>query len=200
MSKATTPALTRTPCGFTVIIDTREQLPYHFDVLYDGPAGKSPLLDVPTVRQCLTTGDYSVVGHPGIVVERKSKADLYGSISQARENFEDRLRRMHQDIDFPVILVEAEWGELLTSPPEYSKFNPKSLTRTILAWMVRYDRVRWLMAPSRAHAEAFCYRLMERYVKESAAVDAACRTSPVRPGDLAASMAANPPPPVATTK
>lgn len=181
----------RTPCGFTAIIDTREQLPYTFSTLWDGPAGRSNLIDVPTVRECLPVGDYSVLGHPGIIIERKSKADLYGSISQARENFEGRLHRMHREYDCPWILVEAEWQELLTDPPKHTKFNPKSLSRTILAWMVRYDRVHWLMAPSRAHAEAFCFRLMERYVKESADIDRACRATPIRPGDLEAAMTAN---------
>src|SRR5690606_4510953 len=125
------------------------------DNLWDGPAGKSNLIDVPTMRTALPVGDYSIFGHPGFLIERKSKADLYSSISQARENFKDRLRRMQDDYDFPVILVEAEWLELITDPPKFSKFSPRSLTRTIISWMTTCDRVKWLMAPSRAHAEAF---------------------------------------------
>lgn len=181
----------RIPCGFQVVADTREQLVYTFDALWSGPAGKSDLIDVPIIRQCLPVGDYSVLGHGGIIVERKSKADLYGSISQARENFEDRLRRMHGEYDSPWILVEAEWHELLTDPPKHTKYPPKSLSRTILAWMVRYDRVHWLMAPSRAHAEAFCFRLLERYVKENESIDRACVAAPLRPGDLAEVAGAN---------
>ena len=181
----------RIPCGFRVIVGTREQLPYDFSTLWDGPAGRSNLIDVPVVRLGLPVADYAIEGHPGFILERKSKADLYGSISQARENFESRLRRMHDEFDSPWVLVEAEWYELLTAPPQHSKFSPKSLTRTILAWMVRFHRVRWLMAPTRDHAEAFCFRLMDRYVKESADIDHACRGAPVRPGDFAAAAAEN---------
>lgn len=174
----------RIPCGFTCIVDTREQRKYTFESLWDGPAGKSNLIDVPVIHECLPVGDYAICGHPGLIVERKSKADLYGSISQARENFEDRLRRMHEGYDCPWVLVEAEWQELLTDPPKHSKFNPKSLSRTILAWMIRYDRVHWLMAPSRAHAEAFCFRLMDRYVKENQSIDRACLRRPLKAEDL----------------
>src|SRR5690606_11619728 len=101
------------------------------------------------------------------------------------------LWKMHSEYDCPWMLVEAEWYELLTSPPEHTQYSPKSLTRTILAWMVRYDRVKWLMAPSRAHAEAFCFRLLDRYVKENESIDRACRNAPIRPGDIKAARHLN---------
>lgn len=151
---------------FTIVIDSREQLPYEFDNLYTGPTGRSPRLLVPTTRAALKFGDYAVFGFPQGVVERKSKEDLYGSISQRRDNFIGRLETACTEYDFFAVVVEAEWSELLSSPPPHTKFSPKSLARTIQAWMIRYPCVQWIMLPSRAHAEAFTFRLLERYWKD----------------------------------
>lgn len=156
-----TPKVVRSP--FTVLVDSREQRPYAFDRLYAGPAGRSPRIEVATRRCALQHGDYGLDGWPGIAIERKSKEDLYGSVSQRRENFVERLDRMEDQLDWAAVVVECEWAELLSNPPAYSKYSPKSLSRTLLAWMQRYRHVHWIMAPSRDHAESFTYRLLERY-------------------------------------
>jgi ERCC4-type nuclease len=150
---------------FVVLIDTREQHPYTFDrtPLWAGPANRSARIIVRTQPAALKTGDYGLQGWSGIAVERKSKEDLYGSISQRRENFVERLERMEDEHDYSAVVVEAEWAELLSNPPKHSQFSPKSLTRTIIAWRQRYRRVDWWFLPSRDHAEAFTYRIIERY-------------------------------------
>jgi ERCC4-type nuclease len=148
---------------FVVLVDTREQKPYTFDRLWSGPAGKSPRIVVRTQPAALAHGDYGLQGFSGIAIERKSKEDLYASVSLRRDNFTKRLDRMEEDLDWAAVVVECEWGELLTSPPRHTQYSPKSLTRTMLAWMQRYPRIHWIFAPSRDHAEAFTYRLLERY-------------------------------------
>lgn len=171
MSTATKPVVKTITCPFTVVIDSNEQLPYTFPNLWSGPAGRSKLIQVPTKRLSLrnndSEGDYSIDGMiEQITIERKSKSDLYGSMCNGdkRANFVGRLERMSQ-MDFAAVVVEAEWAELLSDPPPHTQFSPKALGRTIMAWMVRYP-VRWLMLPSRAHAEAFTFRLLERYWKD----------------------------------
>jgi ERCC4-type nuclease len=150
-------------CPFKIIVDTREQRPYTFDRLYDGPAGRSPRIIVETERFGLPMGDYMALGAPRFVVERKSKEDLYGSISQRRENFEARLQRFASDLDVACVVVEAEWFELLNHPPAFSQFSPKALARTIQAWIVRYPMTQWVFVKDREWGEAFTFRLIERY-------------------------------------
>jgi hypothetical protein len=159
---------------FTVVTDTREQLPYAFaDIPADadeGGDGGSATLHVPTMRLALPVGDYSILGAPQVVVERKSKEDLYGSVSttKARDNFEGRLRRMCDDYAFALVLVESEWSDLLGSPPAFTKFAPKALFRTILSWQQRYPLVHWLLLPGRELAEIACYRVLDRFWAEAA--------------------------------
>jgi hypothetical protein len=172
MTQTATPQVkTKTiTCPFTVLIDSREQKPYTFANLWDGPTGRSRLIEVPTQRAALKTGDYGIKDFPRIVIERKSKEDLYSSISQGRENFVGRLERMCLEADFAAVVVEAEWSELLNDPPPHTQYSPKSLGRTIMAWMTRYTMVQWLMLPSRAHAEAFTFRLLERYWRDQTGI------------------------------
>lgn len=176
------PEATKSPktvrCPFSIVVDSREQSPYLFANLWSGPAGRSPRLVVPTVREALTIGDYAIFGHPRCAIERKSKEDLYASVSQRRENFVGRLERMCRECIFAAVVVEAEWSEILTNPPRHTQFSPKSLCRTIQAWMLRYALVHWVFAPSRDHAEAFTFRLLERYWKDRQALNAAGGWSP----------------------
>jgi len=53
-----------------VVIDTREQLPYEFE---------------DSITRTLQTGDYSIFGYEDqVTVERKTKADAYGTIGRGR--------------------------------------------------------------------------------------------------------------------
>lgn len=149
---------------FTVGIDTREQLPYAFkSIMANADQGGGPIA-VPTERITLRTGDYSVLGYSELVaIERKSKADLYGSVAN-RDNFVARLERMTEIASrggYCAIVVECEMGDCLI-PPDHSKLNPKALNRTILAWRQRY-RCDWYFLPDRSWGESFTYRILERF-------------------------------------
>lgn len=64
----------------TFIVDTREQLPYTFDGF------KNLIAD--TKNPALKTGDYSVTGFEDcIALERKTLADIVGSLMNGRERF-----------------------------------------------------------------------------------------------------------------
>ena len=154
------------PSPFTILVDSREQKPYRFSNLWTGKAGVSQKLEVTTKEVLLETGDYGIDGLPWVVIERKSKSDLYSSISKRRQNFEERLERMSV-FTLAEVVVESEWSEIWTNPPRFTKFNPKSLTRTILAWRVRFPNVHWSFLPNRESAESYTYRLLERYWKDT---------------------------------
>lgn len=151
-----------------VICDTREQSPYTFAGLTcDASDGGGPLT-VPTIRETLASGDYSLQGHAGIAIERKSLPDLYGTIGQGRDRFERELERLNK-LDFAAVVIEATWPEVCAEPPPHTKLPPKTVFRSILAWSVRYPRVHWLPCGPRRLAEVTTFRLLERYVREKVA-------------------------------
>jgi ERCC4-type nuclease len=143
-------------------VDSREQNPYTFVNLHDNVRnGRSARLIVPTVRCALKSGDYSIFGYVDVVtIERKSKQDLWQSISQNRSNFVERLERM-ESFEFACIMVESSWDNLLVPPP-YTEYKPKSLSRTLMAWIRRY-KTKWIMAPSREFAESMTFRLLQGF-------------------------------------
>jgi ERCC4-type nuclease len=150
-------------CPFSIIIDSREQLPFRFEGFTANVAeGGGPLI-VPTQRAALEVGDYSIFSLPMIVVERKSKEDLYSSVGQRRDNFEARLNRMCSHYYFSAVVIESDWTDIFKNPPHFTRFSPKALARTIWSWQIRYPRVHWMPWPNREAAEAYTFRLLERF-------------------------------------
>ena len=152
------------PTPFYVLVDTAEQLPYSFQGVRSNPSEGSRLIDVQTIRHGLARlggGDYSVAGLEHlVVVERKSKSDLYGSVAR-RANFEQRLHGMSTR-ELAAVVVEAEYSDCILNPPPHSSLSPRSLARTLLAWSQRFPRVHWWFIPGRPAAEGFTYRYLER--------------------------------------
>jgi ERCC4-type nuclease len=152
---------------FTLVVDTREQHPYTFNNLYDNKdwKGRSALLIVPTVRGTLKVGDYSIREYEELIaIERKSREDLWQSVFHARENFMGRLERM-QSFAWSAIMIEASWDGMLVNP-DFAGGNPKSLSRTIQSWMIKYRLTHWVMAPNRDFAEALTFRLLQKFWME----------------------------------
>lgn len=165
------PDLTTSDGAFVLPVkqDTREQSPYSFegigwDASDSGGPGKT--LTIETVRGTLKSGDYSLVGYESrVAVERKSLADLYGTLGQGRDRFERELVRLSQ-MEFAAVVVEATWPEVCAEPPEHTKLPPKIVFRSVVAWSVRYPTVHWIPAGPRRLAEITTFRLLERFVKE----------------------------------
>jgi hypothetical protein len=148
---------------FVVAIDTREQHPFTFDGLKDGPPNKLHPLIVKTEGRTLQSGDYSIVGlEDRISVERKSLEDLYGTLTHGRERFERELERL-QRMTFSAVVVEASWITVCRRPPERSQVIPKTIYRSILAFSQRYLKTHWYLCDSRRFAEVTTYRILERF-------------------------------------
>lgn len=159
---------------FTVVVDTREQLPWDFagikaDAAQGGPAGGN--LVIPAVVSCLPAGDYSIHGYGGrIAVERKSKADLFGTIGQGRDRFLRELERLNE-YESASVIVEAEISEIFSDPPPHTELRPKTISRSVIAWQLRFARVHWWFLPGRQAAMAWAYRVMERWWRDVAEVE-----------------------------
>lgn len=160
-------------CPFTVSIEQREQARWMFTNIHAGCKQHYRPLLIQTEIVHMKTGDYSIMGnHHLYTIERKSLADLYHTLGQGRENFEEEHKRMAEMIraggfaavviEAPLLIHETEWwGETLCNPDESSKLNPASLLATMYAWMVRYQ-VPWIWAGDKRRAELTCFRLLEK--------------------------------------
>jgi ERCC4-type nuclease len=145
---------------FEIVIDTREQLPYDFASV------KNAILPFTTRVETLVTGDYSAATFQHeLCIERKSKEDAFKSFGKDRERFEKEIVRM-AELKFAAVVIEAEWSEIFTAPPDYSqKMKPKSIIASTVAWSQRYG-VHFFAVPGRSFAEQLTYRLIERWVRD----------------------------------
>ena len=157
---------------YTVVIDTREQVPYAFaDRLTSSrdPVGVAVL----TQFAALPSGDYSLAGlQHKVAVERKSLADLYSTLGSGRARFTRELARL-AEMELAAVVVEAEWSRVLTDPPTHSQLNPKTIIFSVIAWQVRHPRVHWAFLPGREVAEAYTIRLLDRFWREEEGREAA---------------------------
>lgn len=150
-----------------IVCDTREQEPYTFAGLKADQVDGGHVMTVRTERRTLKSGDYSLSGfETRVAVERKSLADLFGTLGQGRDRFERELERL-REYEFATVMVESTWPEILASPPTRSKLPPKTVLRSVIAWQQRYPNVHWFLAGNRRAAEGITLRILERFWKES---------------------------------
>ena len=144
---------------FTICTDSREQLAYRFDPVIDARGRR---VRVPTVRRKLDAGDYSILGHEDeISIERKTLADLYGTIGRGHQRFRrehERLRKYRH----ACVIIEATWGEILYSPPRHSKVSPGVALTMSQKWPLVFG-VEWIAADDRELAERICYTRLLAY-------------------------------------
>jgi DNA excision repair protein ERCC-4 len=132
--------------GPVVIVDTREQKPYHF--------GSS-------VVKTLPTGDYSIVGMESrIAIERKTKADAYSSLGMDRPRFLREIERL-AEFEYGAVVIEAALKDFLVAPA-FTRLHPRSAVSSLLAWSVKYG-VHVFFAGDRRHGNAVTAQLLEKF-------------------------------------
>lgn len=154
------------PSHLRIAIDTREQLPYRFQDMQPIHVHKYT-----TKKIHIPEGDYSIepfdVPGESIAIERKSLADLYGSMGGGRQRFEAEIVRLSA-YEYPAIVIEAELSAIyapnahLDHPTE---MKPKSVIASLTAWSVRYG-IHIFCCPDRTFAEIVTFRLLERFYRE----------------------------------
>jgi ERCC4-type nuclease len=108
----------------TILIDTREQTPLTF-------------AHFPTERATLPTGDYSTRGLEAcFCVERKSLADLVGSLTSGRDRFTRELERM-RGYSFRRLLIIGSRREI-EGHAYRSKARPAATLGSLWTFEVRY--------------------------------------------------------------
>lgn len=159
--------------AFTIVQDSNEGAPW----LFRGMKGKAksgvrPPIVVKTVKKALWNwgrnewgvglADYSIDGlEEEVQIERKSIADLFGTLSSRRDNFEREVARLNEQCVSACVMIEGGFNHI-ASFKEHGP-DPSSVIGTILAWGQRYPKVHWIPAGSRDMAERLSFRFLERY-------------------------------------
>lgn len=146
---------------FIIAVDTREQAPFTFANYSAFPDTETPIY---TRRVGLKTGDYSIMGlEKRVCIERKSKQDLFGSVTTGRERFEREFQRMSQ-MDRAALVCEASQESILEGF-ENSQMDGANVLRTFLSWSGRY-RVPCFFCTNRAEAEWVTLEFLRFFWKE----------------------------------
>lgn len=118
------------PEGFTLVIDTREQLPLFTDI-------QDRIPDLTIIHAPLALGDYSIKGFTRrITVERKTISDFYAYIGRDRKRTEDKLRQL-SEYDFVALAIEGTEDDVL-SQHLCTLLSPEHARGFLVSWEVKY--------------------------------------------------------------
>jgi ERCC4-type nuclease len=148
--------------GVKIIIDTREKLPFKFC---------HKTISEVKVRT-LKCGDYGCEWESGqicnVVFERKSVADLYGTLSSGYARFKKELERAKKHDITLILIVEGSLTEILDGYP-YSERAPQSLLQQLFTLLIKYD-LHFVFCATREEAA--------RWIVEYFAAVGRCKTLP----------------------
>jgi len=136
-----------------IIIDTDEKYAWKF------PA------HIHTIRKKIKTADYSIEGYElELAIERKSKADMYGTLSSGIKNFLNELERFSYMKYRLIIIDDCTLAEFLEEPEHTSK-PAQEVIKSLISLSVKYD-VPVLFTGTRQLAAAWAIQWLERCYKE----------------------------------
>lgn len=143
----------------TIIIDTREQVPWSF-------------CNLPNEPGTLAAGDYSVRGLTHLIsIERKSLPDLLACVGRERDRFRRELARLRA-YRFRCLVVEADYSTLERGEWR-SKIQPASVLGSLAAWQCQYSLPVMLAGDHQAagrFAERYLFQAARCIAQENAAV------------------------------
>ncbi|MFA7462979.1 MAG: ERCC4 domain-containing protein, partial [Anaerovoracaceae bacterium] len=108
-----------------IIIDTREQTPWHF-----------PPELASVSRGTLRTGDYALAGDPLYAIERKSLDDFVGTISSGWERFTKEIERMDA-LAARTVIVEASINDIQEHNYNHPRVPPGFILKRIAELSLR---------------------------------------------------------------
>lgn len=134
----------------TIIIDTREQIPYSFSLT--------------SMRQKLPAGDYSLAGLENqVAVERKSLADFVHTVTRNRLRFYRELEKLTA-YDAACIVVEANFHDLLAGNYP-GGIHPNAMIGTVISLIVDF-KIPVFFCSDRQAACRFVEEFLIRYSKK----------------------------------
>lgn len=147
-----------------IIIDSREQKPLDFSDLHI-----RGIKSLEVIIKKLDEGDYSYQGFEDkVFIERKSCADLYGTIFQGRERFERELDRViEKDYKYRYLIIESTpfgFAQYMEFHRNMVQFN--SAFATLMSYAQRYNlKIRW--AKTREGSADYITRLGIKVIEEN---------------------------------
>lgn len=136
---------------YVIAVDTREQDPF-------------PLTGFAFMRKTLRTGDYSIIGFDDrVTVERKSVADLWGSMSTGRARFERCVKRM-AELDRAAIVIEGSLTQAATQPSRIQRVLPASVIGGLISWSCQFA-LPVFFCDTREQAERVTVRFLDAYFR-----------------------------------
>jgi ERCC4-type nuclease len=155
--------------AFTILGDSNEYahgVQYTFDNIIGDSRNGYAKIRVRTRSKKLFVADYSIEGMENqIAIERKSKADMFGSVAngQKRENFLGRLRKMQETLKNGAVVVECYPQELFTDPPVHTSLSPMSVYQTSISWGLQFPLIHWYWAVNREAAERLTFDILDKF-------------------------------------
>lgn len=140
----------------TIITDTREQDSLCFD----------EFRGVEVIRQGLKTGDYSLRGYESqLCFERKSVADLVGTLIGGHERFLREMERM-KDFQVKYILVEQSAGAVYRYCSKLGwEYKFDTIIQSLLAYAYHYQ-VRIRFCKNRKDMAEYIVKKAKEFLKE----------------------------------
>ncbi len=162
----------RVELPFGVAIDDRElRAGWDFQSISAGSKYGNRYYGVDTTTCRLLTGDYSLVNHKGeiiddfCIIERKSHADICGSIVSSKDDPErrqrfaeehERMQSVIQSGGFACVIIEGSPDMIPTT-----NVNHRSILKTWLGWERNYG-VRWIWAGDSVTAEFVAFEQLKQ--------------------------------------
>lgn len=154
-------------CPFTVLVDTREQAPWTFQ----GIVIERRLWTITRIAATLATGDYTIAGcEDRLCIERKSAADLVGSVTVGNARFRREHERMQVVVEsggFACVIVEGSLSAICDELDQDTgrRVTSESIMGAVASWPRRYG-VHWLFAGDRRRAELLVFRVMLKWWRD----------------------------------
>ena len=138
----------------SIIIDTREQTPWHF-----------PSFLASVSRGTLRTGDYALAGDEFYAIERKSLDDFAATISSGWERFKRELDRMDL-MDAKTIIVEASINDIINHDYNHPKISPAFVLKRIAELSLGSASV--LLCDNSVTSAGMCYVILRLRAQNNA--------------------------------
>jgi len=136
---------------FTVIQDSREQIPYSFSAY-----------DCTVEVGSLYSGDYSIRELESLIaIERKSLSDFIGCCSSSgRERFKLELHRL-RGYQAKAVIIEASLQDIIQHKYR-SRINPNSVIGSVSSWTVTYG-IPFIYADNRIGGQMITFSLLKNF-------------------------------------
>jgi len=138
----------------TILIDSREQLPYSFQGY-----------DCQTEQGTLNAGDYTAKGLETLIaIERKSLDDFIGCcINSNRERFKNELLRL-RGYQVKAVIIEGALQDILAQRYN-SRIHPNAVVGSISSWTIKYH-IPFIFAGDRVGSELMTFSILSNYYRQ----------------------------------